>query len=349
MKIAIVGTRGIPNRYGGFEQFAQHLSLQLVELGHEVVVYTPKNRKDIGKEWNGIKIKKIFCPDFMGGFGQIFYDYFSLKDAIKSNYDVILVCGYVSSYPALYRFKKHSNRMLVHMDGLEWKRTKWNFLVKYAIKQIERKVSAMMPHMVTDHDFIHEYYKKNYQRETYNIPYGCVIDNSVCDLKPEKDFFLSIARNEKENNLALICNAFLEANVDEDLIIFTNKPLKVYHQKIKVWVNEYRDEVLNRYRKQAKAYIHAYTVGGTNPSLIEAMAYSKIILATDNEFHKQILETDAFYFNHISELKNLIQSVSKNERNDIHLNNNRKKVEQFYQWNDIAKRYEDVFKKMLNE
>ncbi|MGQ9848308.1 MAG: DUF1972 domain-containing protein, partial [Bacteroidales bacterium] len=167
MKIAIVGTRGIPNNYGGFEQFAQYLSLELVRLGNNVTVYSPSYRKDFDNNWNGVYLKKIFCPRYFNGLSQVLYDYLSIKDAIKEKFDIILVCGYVTSYFALVCYNKYKNKIVVHMDGWEWKRKKWNILIRKLILFIEKKVVLKMPYLVADHELLKEYYYNKYNKNVY--------------------------------------------------------------------------------------------------------------------------------------------------------------------------------------
>ncbi|NSW46543.1 MAG: DUF1972 domain-containing protein [Bacteroidales bacterium] len=350
MKIAIIGTRGIPNRYGGFEQFAQHLSEEL-STNHEITVFNPHYRKDTSNYWKSVKIEKALCPRILGPLGHIIYDYVSLKKALNSGNDVVLVCGYVSSYFALWRFKKYKNRILVHMDGFEWKRAKWWPIIRHIIKYIERNTVMLMPHLVTDHPFLEQYFMDTYQKKVHQIAYGCKLREVIINNNKhiDKPYFLVIARNEKENNIEMICRAFIAADIDAYLMIFTNKKFKVNSPKIKVWLNEYDDTILNFYRSKALAYVHAYTVGGTNPSLIESMAYCSTIIALKNDFHQYLLENNALYFNDENDLKEIMKKLIHNKKLHLHLESNRKKIESYFQWHQIAQQYLCLFNEMLNE
>jgi glycosyltransferase involved in cell wall biosynthesis len=353
MKIAIAGTRGIPNNYGGFEQFAQELSRNLVIKGHAVTVFSPSYRNDVNEKWNNVSIKKIACPSVAGSFGHFIYDFLSIRWAVKQKFDVILVCGYVTSFPALWWYRSQRHRLVIHTDGLEWKRNKWNSLTRLIIKKMEKWTSQLAIHLVVDHPVIQEYYKTRYSKEVHRIAYGCDIRENILKPTDEKQipnsYFLVIARNERENQLELICHAYLKSNTVEELIIFTNKPFKNQNPKIHIILNEYNDEILNQYRRHAKAYIHAYTVGGTNPSLIEAMAYCPLILAFDNEFHRSILEKNAIYFSNEEELVLLLRQVSEQKLNvENLLNANRVKVLENYQWKIIAEQYIHLFNLIMN-
>ena len=136
MKIAIIGTRGIPNRYGGFEQFAELVSKQWVNFGHEVICYSPHDHDFQSSELDGVKIKHIYCPETrLGAFAHIIYDFLSLKDAVTENCDIYLQLGYQSSAISFPLFrKKIRQRIITNMDGMEWRRSKWSKPVKALTK-----------------------------------------------------------------------------------------------------------------------------------------------------------------------------------------------------------------------
>ena len=115
MKIAILGTRGIPNNYGGFEQFAEHLSVRLAELGHEIIVFNPSFHPYKEKTYKNVNIVNIpCCENILGGAAHFFYDYYCLKYAIKHNADIALVCGYGTSSPAIALLNKHQTKVIIN-------------------------------------------------------------------------------------------------------------------------------------------------------------------------------------------------------------------------------------------
>ena len=141
MKIAFLGTKGIPNNYGGFEQFAEYLSVRLVALGHQVTVYNPSFHAYQATEFKGVTIKKIYSPEkWIGGAANFIYDHLCLKDALRQGFDLIYEAGYHSvafSYKLLSVRKLKSPVLITNMDGLEWKRSKWNFWVRKLIRKLE--------------------------------------------------------------------------------------------------------------------------------------------------------------------------------------------------------------------
>lgn len=344
MKIAIIGTRGIPNRYGGYEQFAQHLSTELCKMGHQVAVYTPSYRKDVDNSWNKVEIRKVFFIRFLGSFFHFIYDFLSISDALKRNDDVLLICGYVTSFPGLWWYKKYEQKFFIHTDGFEWKRKKWNWLTRQFIKYCEKKIAKRFSNLISDHDDIHEYFLKQYQKSTFCIAYGC---SKEIEIKhPQKDYFLVIARNEKENQIDLVIRAFIKSASEKELWIFTNKHIKnIKHPKIKIFLNNYNEAFLNNIRMHASAYIHAFTVGGTNPSLIEAMGYCKLIVAYDNSFHRKILDKHALYFSTEAELTSIFQQLSS--KNISFTDYYKSMIDTKYNWQQITIQYISVFQQIL--
>ncbi|MGL4338732.1 MAG: DUF1972 domain-containing protein, partial [Turicibacter sp.] len=159
MKIAILGTRGIPNNYGGFEQFAEYLSLGLIKRGHEVSVYNPHFHPYKEISFNGVSIIKKFSPEKqIGASANFIYDFLCYKDAINKDFDVILECGYHSNAPSYFLKRKNKKPLLItNMDGLEWRRSKWNEFTRKLIKKLERIAVAKSDILVSDNLGIQEY------------------------------------------------------------------------------------------------------------------------------------------------------------------------------------------------
>ncbi len=343
MKISIIGTRGIPNRYGGYEQFAQHLSIELKKRGYEVAVYSPSYRKDVDKTWNNIEIRKVFFIPILGSFFHFIYDFISIANAIKKKDDIILVCGYVTSFPGLWWYKKYQHKFLIHTDGFEWKRKKWNWLIKQFIKYCEKKIAQRFSNLISDHEIIQEYFIKRHQKQTFCITYGCSKEIEISNW--QEDYFLVIARNEKENQIDLVIRAFIASHSKKELWIFTNKPIKkIQHPKIKIFLNNYNEAFLNNIRMHATAYIHAYTVGGTNPSLIEAIGFCKLIVAYDNSFHRKILDKHALFFGTEAELTTIFQQL--HSKNISFTDYYKEMIETKYNWQLIVEQYISIFQQI---
>ena len=225
MKIGILGTRGIPNTYGGFEQFAQYLSVGLMRRGHSVWVYNSSNHPYREKDYHGVHI--IHCSDWenrIGTAGQFVYDYNCLMDARKREFDVLLQLGYTSNsiFHSIWPGKALN---VVNMDGLEWKRTKYSRMVQKFLLHAERWAARHGHVLVADNLGIRDYIEKKYRRPATYIPYGADIPDSYetghlgrWGLKPG-GYFLLVARMEPENNIELIIRAWLATGKRKPLVL----------------------------------------------------------------------------------------------------------------------------------
>ena len=358
MKIAILGTRGIPNRYGGFEQFAELLSVFLKQKGHKVIIYNSSNHPYKESSFEGVEI--VHCKDpekTLGSFGQFIYDFLCVKDSRKRNADIILQLGYTSSSIWSFMFPK-SSIIITNMDGLEWKRSKYNKLVQSYLKFAERLAVKKSDFLISDSIGIQNYITKKFQRSSKYIAYGSeVIDAQNLKLleqfELEKEAFnLIIARIEPENNIETIIQGVLMSNTKTPLVIvgdykrnsFGRRLYEKYGKEsvIRFLGSIYDKEILNNLRYFSNMYFHGHSVGGTNPSLLEAMGCYSLIIAHNNEYNKAILEGDAYYFLNPEELKVLIETVSKPDEK-IKVQNNAKKIEKSFNSDEINKQYEIFF------
>lgn len=178
LKIGILGSRGIPNAYGGFEEFAQHLSAGLVSKGHEVYVYNSSLHPYKERTWNGVNI--IHCADWedkMEAAGQFIYDLNCILDARRKSYDVLLQLGYTSNSVWHWLWPKKSIN-IVNMDGLEWKRMQYSKPVRKFIRIAEALAARYADHMVADSPGIQQHILDTYQKPSDFIPYGAEIFNT---------------------------------------------------------------------------------------------------------------------------------------------------------------------------
>ncbi|OFX16421.1 MAG: hypothetical protein A2033_08220 [Bacteroidetes bacterium GWA2_31_9] len=356
MKIAILGTRGIPNNYGGFEEFAENLALQLVLRNHNVTVYCPESHPYNSTTFNKINLIKINSLEWLGVFSQLIYDYKCMSDATKKNFDVVLMCGYSSS-PFYYLFKNKFKLLTTNLDGIEWKRSKWNFLIKKYL-QIAEKIAVKKSHIsVADNIEIQKYFEKKYKIKPSYIPYGAAIFTNpnkavINKLNLESNnYFLIISRLEPENSIKEILESYIKSKSKKKLVIISNFNANYFGKKIHseykhnsqiIFTSDIYDKtILNNLRYFSYAYIHGHTVGGTNPSLLEAMACNCKIIAHNNNYNKAILGDDALYFDNLSQLSQLFISDDLKKINTF---NNINKINELYNWKQICDEYEILLK-----
>jgi glycosyltransferase involved in cell wall biosynthesis len=358
LKIAILGTRGIPNNYGGFEQFAQFLSIGLIERGFKVFVYSPHNHQFKENLWNGVNIIHRFDPEYrIGTTGQFIYDLNCIIDSRKRNFDLILQLGYTSSSVWSFLFKKPAI-IVTNMDGLEWKRTKYGKWTQKFLKVAEKLAVKKSDFLVSDSIGIQKFIKEKYATDSVFIPYGATVFSQpdpsflkTYDLEPYR-YNMLIARLEPENSIEMILDGVQHAEDKKKMIIvgkFNTKYGEYLVQKYKnasniIFLGSYYDlSGLNNLRYFSNLYFHGHTVGGTNPSLLEAMASHALVVANKNEFNLSILENDAYYFSNSNDVKLVLETVQKDENELQKINSNLEKINTLYSWQKIIDSYYSLF------
>lgn len=358
MKIAIIGTRGIPNHYGGFEQLAENLSVMLQQRGHAITVYNSSLHPYNETNFKGVNIVHCKDPeDNLGTAGQFIYDLNCILHSRKQHYDVILQLGYTSSSIWSFLFPK-TTKIITNMDGLEWKRSKYNAVTKRFLKTAEKWAVKYSHKLVADSVGIQDYLSGEYKTSSHFIPYGARaidrVDDKVLwtyDLKPFS-YYLVIARLEPENNIETIIKGYLKAKVDEPLVIIGStktpfgKKWKALYNSGLVQFKEgiYDINVLDQIRYHSKLYFHGHSVGGTNPSLLEAMASRALICAHRNVFNASVLGADALYFSTDDDICQVLKTAKSYIVKEAMLENNLVKINTTYTWKAIADAYETLFK-----
>jgi len=337
MRIAILGTRGIPNNYGGFEQCAEYLSVGLVNKGHEVAVYSPHFHSYREDTYKGVKIIKKLSPEnlFGSSASNFIYDYLCFKDAVGKEFDIILQLGLITSSLSIV-FCNHQGKIVAtNLDGLEWKRAKWSKLIQKLTKKLEKYGVKHSDYLIADNVGIQDYIRQEYNLEAEVISYGAV------DILPPNDtylnqygitkgtYFLTIARLEPENNLEIIFDGYISSNKKAPYYVVGNHNTaygkflkKKYKNKGIIFLGGIFNKIhLDNIRYYSKLYIHGHSVGGTNPALLEAMAAKTLILAHNNQFNKSVLGENAFYFSSSDELSKLFKQDLELKKKEFTLNN----------------------------
>ncbi|MBL7848582.1 MAG: DUF1972 domain-containing protein [Cyclobacteriaceae bacterium] len=366
MKIAILGTKGIPNNYGGYEQFAEYLSQRLVKRGHEVTVYNPSFHPFTDEEFKGVRIIRAYSPEkLIGGSANFIYDFLCLRDALKRDFDIIYEAGYHSVAPA-YRLLGIRNRtkpiIITNMDGLEYNRSKWSSATQQLIRVLERIAVKDSPFMISDNLGIQEYYRTRFGRDSYFLPYGAdPIDNfdeshlSKYGVIRHK-YMILVARFEQENNIEMALDGFLAAECPSPFVVVGNHQTaygnllkrKYQDDRIRFVGGVYDKPVLDALRHYSAAYFHGHSVGGTNPSLLEAMACRTFIFAHDNPFNRHVLFDSAFYFNSASQVQDLLMRLDElREANAVKFaNENDVRIRSTYNWDTIVSQHETLFEQL---
>lgn len=358
LKIGILGTRGIPNQYGGFEQVAEHLSTGLRKKGHEVLVYNSHKHPYQQKEWNGVPIIHCYDPEYLlGTAGQFIYDLNCILDARKRNFDILLMLGYTSS-SVWKMFYPGKSIVISNMDGLEWSRAKYSKPVKRFLKYAEKLAVSGSHYHVADSPVIKSYLDDKYNINAKYIAYGADLSETVginglveYGLS-KKEYFLLMARMEPENNIEMLLDGFHLSNSIKQFIVIGNTGNAFGTMLVNKYKNDKRIIFLGAIFDQNKligivkhsaVYFHGHSVGGTNPSLLEAMADGAFIAAHSNAFNKSILRENALYFSDKHEVCAIIEQYQK-LYNEAFIRQNYERIKEDFTWEKIINQYDHFFK-----
>lgn len=356
MKIAILGTRGIPANYGGFETFAEHLGTRLAARGHEVTVYGRKHYSTtIEKAYQGVKL--VILPTIQHKyFDTVVHTFLSVLHAVRRRYDVILICNAANSVfawiPRLF-----GTPTLVNVDGLERKRKKWNWVGRTYYLISERLSTFLPTAIVTDAQVIQDYYATRYKKESAMIAYGAEVARRAnperllrFGLKPNQ-YVLYVSRLEPENNAHLVIEAYEKVRTNFPLVIVGGAP---YAEEYIAQLKSTRDprvkflgfvfgEDYRALQQNAYCYVHATEVGGTHPALIEAMGAGNCALTLRTPENLEVIGDAGIVYDSADDLTAKLQQVlvdpsiiGEYRRRAM------KRVTQHYNWERITDHYENL-------
>lgn len=365
MRIVILGTRGIPASYGGFETFAEHLSTRLVARGHEVTVYGRAHYVSPRQlEYHGVRLKVL--PTIRHKyFDTVVHSFLSVIHAVSSRFDAALICNAANSpFAPILRFT--GTPVAINVDGLEHKRKKWGWLGRRYYLAAER-LSTILPNvMVTDAQVIQDYYLARYNAESQMIAYGSEVERrpdraSVRRWRAEPNrYVLYVSRLEPENNAHLVIEAFKKVRTAYRLLIVGDAPyahdyisdLKARARGDKrivftgfVFGQDYRALQQNAY-----CYVHATEVGGTHPALLEAMGYGNCVLTLATpENIEAVGDAGIAYADELDLVEKLQRVLRDGSLVQSYRNRAQIRVQRHYDWDRVVDQYERLFAEMTGK
>jgi len=360
MKVGILGCRGIPNHYGGFEQFAEYLSQGLAERGMEVWVYNSHNHPYQEAMWKNVHLIHCYDPEYIiGTAGQFIYDLNCIIDSRKRNFDIIYQLGNTSS-SLWYRLLPRKPYKVSNMDGLEWMRSKYSKPVRKFLKYAEKTAVKSNDLLISDSVAIQEYVLQTYNLSSEYIPYGAeifcepdVFETGISGLMPN-NYFLVIARFQKDNYIEEIIQGVLMSKTDFPIIIigdYKNKFGRTLVEKydssqVRFIGSVYNKDTLDQLRFFCRLYFHGHSSGGTNPSLLEAMAASALICAHDNPFNRAVLKGHGFLFKNAQQIAEIINNRFDQTTKSSWVEENLNKLRSTYNWEIIISSYYTLFSQL---
>lgn len=355
IKVAVVGSQGVPATYGGFESLVENL---LGENCPEDIKYTvfcsSKDMPSLLPTYKGADLK--YVPLKANGIQSVPYDMISMCKCL-GNYDVILVLG-VSGCIFLPFFNIFNRKkIIINIDGQEYKRAKWGKLAKWILRVSEAMAVKFSDVVIADNKGIQDYVTETYGKDSVLISYGG--DHAQRELKPEfikktledygltpDSYAISVCRIEPENNSETVLEAFSKS--DKILVYIGNWDNSEYGKSLKERYKDFSNlilldaiydlDILYALRANANLYIHGHSAGGTNPSLVEAMFFSIPIIAFDVVYNRETTENMAYYFKDADQLLEIIQS------SDLNGDEMKKIAERRYNWKTISSQYANLFR-----
>jgi glycosyltransferase involved in cell wall biosynthesis len=364
LRIAILGTRGIPANYGGFETFAEELSKRLVSRGHSVIVYCRSHYvdKDL-KLCNGVRL--IHHPAIRHKYlDTISHTFITSFDVLFRKVDVVLICNAANAFLSWIP-KISGKEVVINVDGIERLRKKWNWLGRLFYLLNERLATLFPDRIVTDARTIKTYYLERYNCDSSFIPYG-----SSPEVKETKEilnqleilknkYLLYVSRLEPENNAHLVIEAYLQTRLQVPLVLVGDAPYsEKYISDLKALASQ--GNVLmpgaiygDLYRElisHCLCYLHATEVGGTHPALIEAMGVGAIVVANETEENREVLGEAGILcqFDDTNKLAEVLKRIGQHPENFSDLSAMAAaRARQHYNWDQVTNQYEDLFYELV--
>ena len=361
--LRILGTRGVPAAHGGFETFAEQLALYLVDKGWRVVVYCQDDGTGpmVEDSWHGVE-RVRFPVTAPGPKGTVVFDWHSTAHAARHS-DLCLTLGYNTAlFCTLLRLRGVPN--LINMDGIEWSRAKWGAAAKTWFWLNERAGCWLGNHLVADHPQIKAHLQTRVAASKITtIPYGADAITSAptepvlaLGLRPGK-FFTVIARAEPENSILDIVRGFSAGPRGHHLVVLGHyEESNAYHRAIKAAASSevqfvgaiYEAAVVRALRFHSIAYIHGHQVGGTNPSLVEALGAGNPVIAHDNRFNRWVAGDGAVYFDNAERLSTLLGELLSGATSLESLRHQGQlRFESAFTWPSILAQYERLLERFL--
>lgn len=355
-RIAIIGTVGLPAKYGGFETLAEYLTRHLSQR-YEITVYcSSKSYAETPGSCNGATLR--YVPLYANGIQSILYDVVSLSSAIRYA-DTVLILG-VSGCVVLPFIRIFSRRrIVVNIDGHEWKRDKWNAFAKWFLRLSEKLAVRYADSVVTDNKVIQDYVQAEYANTSTLIAYGgdhaakvAISEETLVayPLLPQKYAF-SVCRVEPENNVHMILEA-VKKNASLPVVIVGNWDASEYGRDMRTTYSPvegihlldpiYNQNELDQLRSNCCLYLHGHSAGGTNPSLVEAMSLGLPVFAFAVNYNRETTEHAARYFSSAEELAGMLGALDKHALTTMG-NSMLEIAGRRYRWDVVASQYAALF------
>lgn len=358
MRISLIGTRGVPARYGGFETAVEEIGQRLVARGHEVTVYC-RFAADSTSSHLGMTL--VHLPALRSRSAEtLSHTLLSMLHLQRDPPDVSIVFN-TANAPLLPLLRMRGIPVGLHVDGLEWRRSKWGRWARKYARAAERLAVRWSDELIADAIAIQSYYRREHAVGSRYIAYGARILDGINGEQLESfsldshSYHLVVARLEPENHVHMLIDGYLQSSTKLPLVIVGSVPYETPYVKriraaaapnpngVRLLGSIWDQDVLDALYANARTYLHGHSVGGTNPSLLRAMGAATPVMALDVDFNREVLGDTGRFFGEPSQLAALLDETDQDgdelaERG----RSGKRRVSTHYDWDDVTDSYEQL-------
>jgi len=364
VKVALLGTRGVPAHYGGFETCAEEVSRGLADRGHAVTVYCRYgNAPGNPTSHDGVALRYVRHVD-RKALGTLTHTFNATLDATRRDMDVLLYFNAANALPALFAKFLRRAPVVLNVDGLDWKRRKWGWVARTYYQFAEWLSTKVADRIVTDSRAIQAYYQQRWNAPSTFIPYGAHVEGPAAPgllkefgLEPDS-YFLTISRLEPENNADVTLQAFSQVATEKKLVIvgagsygseYSTRLTQTTDPRVLFTGPVYDPARVRELYCGAFAYVHGNEVGGTNPALLRAMGHGNCVLAISVPYNAEVVGDSALlYRKEPGDLAAQMRRVLGDPDLVRRLRNAaRDRVRTAYRWDEVVAAYERLLSQVV--
>jgi glycosyltransferase involved in cell wall biosynthesis len=357
VRIALVGTRGIPARYGGFETCVEEVGRRLAAAGHQVTVYCRRAPDDDAPlaEYEGMRLVQL--PALRKkSLETLSHTTLSVLHLMRHRVDAAIVFN-AANAPLLPLVRARRIPVATHVDGLEWRRTKWQGAGRAYYRLAESMAVRWSDDLIADAQGIADYYTQEFKAETTLIAYGApILSGERHDKLAEQDltpggYHLVVARFEPENHVDVIVDGYTRSKATLPLVVVGSAPYAdeytarihgLADERVRFLGGVWDQELLDQLYANSRTYLHGHSVGGTNPSLLRAMGAAAATIAYDVNFNREVLEDTGRFFAGPADVATEVE-LAERDHDEARERGRRSQVRAaIYDWDDVAARYEKL-------
>lgn len=362
MRCALIGTRGIPARYGGFETAVEEVGRRLAERGHEVDVFCRKSPHEGAGEPTYLGMRRIVLPAMRKrSLETLSHTALSVLHPALSKTDAAIVFN-AANAPLLPVIRARRIPVATHVDGLEWQRTKWGRIGRRYYRLAEELSVRWSDALIADAQGIADYYRGEFRAATHLIAYGApILQAGGSDRLPElrlepHRYHLVVARFEPENHVLEIVQAYVGSRAAHPLVVVGSAPYSdEYTQAIEGAADDrvrllggvWDQDLLDALYANALTYLHGHSVGGTNPSLLRAAGAAAPVIAFDVSFNREVVGEHGEFFDGVTDLASLIERAEADAESTVTRGRSLQSEIGRYNWDDVATRYEQLLDELV--